>query len=146
MHKDFYASGFLFHLPTQQILLQQPKKVSGNSMPWSLFGGKSKPKEDEKTAFKRIINKTLKLKLKPNSIQPIYSYFNKEMGRENLLLYAQVGAAKKFSSKNGTTFGWFTFKQVLKLQIDEQTKHDIVVGQRVVASKARKLSGEQTLE
>ena len=146
MHKDFYASGFLFHLPTQQILLQQPKKVSSASPNWSLFGTKSKPKEDEKVAFQRAINKTLKLKLSLKSIEPIYSYFNKEIEKENLLLYAPLAKMKNFRPKNGTTFGWFTFKQVLKLQMDEQTKHDIVVGQRVVASKARKLSGQQTLE
>ena len=146
MHKDFYASGFLFHLPTQQILLQQQKKTSNASPVWSLLGTKSKPKEDEKNAFQRIIHKTLKLKIKLNAIEPIYSYFHKEMERENFLLYAQMTKAKKFSPKSGTTFAWFTFKQVLKLPVEEQTKHDIVVGQRVVASKARKLSGEQTLE
>ena len=146
MHKDFYASGFLFHLPTQQILLQQEKKTKNASPTWSLFGTKSKTKEDEKTAFQRIIHKTLKLKLSLKSIEPIYVYFHKEMNRNHSLLYGQVTRLKNFPPKNGVTFSWFTFKQVLKLPIDEQTKHDIVVGQRVVASKARKLSGQQTLE
>ena len=146
MHKDFYASGFLFHLPTQQILLQQQKNAKNASPTWSLFVTKSKAKEDEKTAFRRIIHKTLKVKLSLKDIEPIYVYFDEGMDRNNSLLYGKVGRVKNFPSKKGISFSWFTFKQVLKLPVDEQTKHDIVVGQRVVASKARKLQGLQTLE
>ena len=146
MHKDFYASGFLYHGPTEQILLQQKTKTQDSSPGWSLFGGMGTSKHNPQLIFQRIVNKLLKIKLKTNVIEPVYVYFNKDMDKDHHIVYATIKTPKKFSPKNGVIFSWFTFRQVIKLKLDEQTKHDIVVAQRVIASKTRKRLGQHTLE
>ena len=95
MHKDFYASGFLYHPKTQQILLQQPNTASTETE-WSLFEGECLVKETAGEAFKRIIYSHLHLELKPKSIFPIYSYFHEGKGKNNFLHYAIVRKLEKF--------------------------------------------------
>ena len=146
MNKDFYASGFLYHPSTRQILLQQQKQTNDTSPVWSLFGGIGKSRENPQTTFQRVIHKLLDVKLKLNTIEPIYVYFYKDMDKNHSIVYAETVKTKNFSSKKGLTFSWFTFKQILKLRLDEQTKHDIVVAQRVIDSKVRKGLGLRTLE
>lgn len=146
VHKDFYASGFLYYPPAQQILLQQPISTNGLSL-WSLFGAVVLSGETPKAAFQRIIKKQLALKIKPEMIESVYSYFQKDMERNHSILYAEAIEKKEFPpSEEGTISAWFTFKQILKLPLAEQTKHDIVVGQRVIQAKVRKSLGERTLE
>lgn len=145
MHKEFYASGFLYYPPTQQILLQQRKSTLSSSPTWSMFGKICVCKKADEKIFQRILNELLKIKIKPDFIHPVYTYFHKETHKNHTIFYAEVEEIKKISSKRGV-FNWFTFKQVLKLQLPGQVKQDIVVGQRVIDAEIRKNLGLRTLE
>ncbi|MCL5432627.1 MAG: hypothetical protein M1524_00735 [Patescibacteria group bacterium] len=145
MHKKFYASGFFYHPPTQQILLQQKKSTENSSSLWSMFGDECSSEKNAAQTFLRLINKLLKIKIKPDFIHPIYTYFHKDIGKNHAVFYAEVHEVKNFSSKKGV-FTWFTFKQILKLQLSEQTKQDLIVGQRVIDAGIRKGLGLKTLE
>lgn len=146
MHKTFYASGFFYHPPTRQILLQQQKGALDTSPFWSMFGGIGKSFENPQITFQRIIHKLLDIKLRLSIIEPVYVYFNKDIDKNHYIVYAETVKTKNFSSKNGVIFSWFTFRQILKLQLDEQTRHDITVGIRVIDAKVRKGLGLRTLE
>lgn len=145
MHKGFYASGFIYHPPTGQILLQKRKSATDTQTTLSMFGGVNLSGENAQGAFQRIIHKLLHLKLNPKSIYPVYTYFCKDMKRDHYIIYAELEKIKNFSSKK-TVLTWFSFKQAQKLQATEQTKHDITVSQRVIEAKKRKSLGQRTLE
>jgi len=145
MHKDFYASGFLYHPKTQQILLQQPT-TADTGTEWSLFEGESLNEETTEETFKRIIYFHLRLELKPKNIFLIYSYFHDDKGKDNFIHYAIVRKLEKFPDTKKTLFSWFTFKQIQKMHISNQVKQDIIVGQRVIDSAMRKSLGQQTIE
>lgn len=139
MHKKFYASGFFYHLPTQQILLQQ-RKTSASL--WSLFGGESRKTEDPIGTFNRIASKELKIKITPKAIYPIYDYFDKKLNSNCFLFYALISSKnKKIPARKGCMTEWFTVKQISKLPIDEQTKQDIIIGKRVIDAAARVKEG-----
>jgi ADP-ribose pyrophosphatase YjhB (NUDIX family) len=145
MHKDFYASGFLYHPKTQQILLQQPITADTQDQ-WSLFEGESLNNEAAAQTFKRVIFFHLKLELKPKNIFLIYSYLHDDKGKNNFIHYAIVRKLEKFPDTKKTLFAWFTFKQIQKMRISNQVKQDIIVGQRVIDSAVRKSLGQQTIE
>ena len=145
MHKDFYASGFLYHPKTQQILLQQ-ENTADLEPTWSLFGGDGLANETSEGAFKRIIRSALSLDLKPNAIFQIYNYFHEERHKDNFIYYAKVRKLEKFESNKKFTYSWFTFKEIQKLHIPDKLKQDIVVGQRVIDSAIRRSLGQQTID
>ena len=142
MHKSFYASGFLFHPPTQQILLQQ---LTNSSAHWSLFGGEGLDTETPELTFQRIVHANLHLKLAVRSIIQVYDYFHKELGKNHVIVYARIEKLKDFSKKN-SSLAWFTRQQLHKLHLSEQTRQDITVGHRVIDAKERKHLGLHTLE
>ncbi|MDP3941884.1 MAG: hypothetical protein Q8Q49_06275, partial [bacterium] len=133
-----YASGFLYHAPTQQILLQQ---ISTDSL-WSLIGGTHTSKEPAEKAFQRIAKSVLKLNLALSSIHPVYAYVREDVGRKHSILYAEITNINKAPSKKNGLFTWFSRKQITKLPLDPQTKQDIIVGQRVIDSRIREVLGE----
>jgi hypothetical protein len=145
MHKDFYASGFLYYPRTQQILLQQDNTADIEPT-WSLFGGDSVNNETSEEAFRRIIKSALKLDLKLNAITQIYNYFHDEKKKDTFVHYAKVRKLEKFVSNKNVTYGWFTFKEIQKLKIPEKIKQDIIVGQRVIDSAIRRSLGQQTID
>lgn len=145
MHKNIYASGFLYNPSTQQILLQKQQN-SINSFVWLLIGGEGKAEEKPEKIFQKTVRKLLKINLALKDIDEVYSYFHKEFNKNHFILYTKIKKVKKISSKNGLMFEWFTIKQTLKLPMSPQTKHDIIVGQRVMDAKVRKSLGERTLE
>lgn len=140
MHKDFYVSGFLYHVPTQQILLQQLPLDSVTSTPWSFFSGKNYKNETPEEAYMRLVEKQLEIKLSPKAVHLVYDY---ELDEEKLvqhILYGEVKTMKKnLSEKDDALFNWFTFKQVSKLPIHPQTKQDLIVAQRVINLVERNL-------
>jgi ADP-ribose pyrophosphatase YjhB (NUDIX family) len=145
MHKNFYASGFLYHSRSQQILLQQ--QTSADKEPtWFLFGGEGSAKETGEETFSRVVNAVLRLKLKAKAIFPVYKYFHEEMSRDHYISYAKIGRLEKFPETKNAAFAWFSFKQVQKLNLSEQTKHDIMVAQRVIDSATRRSLGQQTID
>lgn len=134
MHKVFYASGFLYHLPSQQILLQQNDKTAPK---WSLFGQKSKSKKDPAILFQEAILNSLDLKLPLKSIYPVYDYPNDESEENCFIFYGEVKQKRKLGLGKDSNLEWFTFKQTTKLPFSEQTRQDIIVAERVIKLKAR---------
>lgn len=145
MYKDFYASGFLYHLPSGQILLKQQSTLGSPSL-WSLFGEHGLHKESPESTFQRTIYNLLHVKLPLTTIFPIYTYFYKHIHKDHAVVYAEVKNMKRFSSLGTGKYTWFTLKQVMKLDLPGQTRQDITVGQRVINSRMRKRLGLQTLE
>lgn len=145
MHKDFYASGFLYHLPSGQILLQQQPTVGPSSV-WSLFGKQGLYKEKAEVTFQRVIYELLHLKLPLATIYPVYTYFYKDIHKDHAIVYAEVEEMQRFASLHTVKCAWFTMKQIIKLDLSEQTKHDITVGHRVISARMRKSLGLRTLE
>lgn len=134
MHKTFYASGFLFHLPSQQILLQQKQSTSPVVSPWIFFGNKHAINKKPEKIFEETLSKLLKINI--NKLNKIYSY-TKDYFQIHTLFYATLDELEEFAPVNGYVFRWFSFKDVLKIKISEQTKHDIVIGQRVIDALER---------
>lgn len=137
----FYASGFIFHLPSQQILLQQFQPLTS---PWVLFEKEYSKSEQPDIVFKNNVTKLLDIKI--DIIHPIYSYLSETTKNNCSLFYATTENLQEFPTKNDYTFQWFSFKNVSKLQATKQTKHDIIVGQRVIEAAARKARGEHTFQ
>lgn len=131
VHKSFYASGFLYHSPSQQILLQQFK--DGNSVKLVLFRGKSKNGENPQTVFQRCIEKALGAKIPTSSIRPVYDYVHDQLG-EHFIFFVEVPGStpKSYSAKNKSE--WFLLSKLSKYSMSEQTRHDIIVGERVIRS------------
>lgn len=140
MHKIFYASGFLYHPSSQQILLQQPTSMTS---PWVLFEKEHTKSEQPENIFKEaLLNKLLDIKI--DTVYPIYAYLSETTQDNRSLFYATTKNLQDFSPKTEYTFRWFSFRDILKSQMPEQTKHDIVVGQRVIEAAERKDRGEYT--
>lgn len=145
MHKDFYASGFLYHFPTQQILLQQTQvSDSSTTSLWQLFGGRSHPDEEAPQVFQRIIREELGQGLDLTVILPVYQFIDKELDLPHFVFYAQV-EDEIFSSTSGKTLQWFHFKKLHRTPMSKQTKQNITVAQRVIDLASRLQQGTQEL-
>lgn len=144
MHKKIYASGFLYHPRTTQILLQQ-KNSSDPTATWALLGKLGNPGETAEAIFKRILEEEFGLNFSIKSIHQVYDYVDDVTKEDTHICYAEVKSTKNISSSKGFVVDWFTFKEVTKLKIPAQTKQDIIVGQRVIDSASRRNSGEQTI-
>jgi hypothetical protein len=142
MHKTFYASGFLYHLASQQILLQQNTSSQYFSSHWLLFEKTYTGNEIPETIFKNMISDVLRIKI--NDVHPVYAYEHENTNKT--VFYSKLDSLQDFPSKNGLLFKWFSFRDVRSLHIIEQTKHDIVVGQRVIDAELRKDRGEHTFQ
>ncbi len=135
MHKTFFASGFLYHLPSEQILLQHDKSLSSL---WSLFEEQGNKNENPISVFQKAVYNKLHIKLHEKIIYPVYDYFKKDTGANYYIFYAQIALKNKENfSKNNSLTEWLTFKQVTKLPLSDQAKQDIIVTQRVIKAKAR---------
>ena len=131
MHNDFYASGFLFHYPTQQILLQKTITAQDQQSQWTLFVGKKEKEEKSSDTFHRVIVEQLKLNLPNASIFSVYDYIHEKTGHLHFVHYGQIDKLREFVIP-GALFSWFTFKQITKLPMSQLTRQDITVGQRVI--------------
>ncbi len=134
MHKVFYASGFLFHPRSQQILLQQSE--SGEKL--SLFSGSGNAGETPEQAFQRVISEKLGLELKPQNIHPIYNYDHSESNKNYFVFYAEVRSQiDEQVLDDGTSAMWFNFKKLYKSKLTKDLLQDLVVGQRVINASLR---------
>ncbi len=134
---SFYASGFLYNLKTQQLLLLQSSPRDYAVSSWSMLRGESQDGEDAQTTFQRIVHELLNVNLKIKNIYPIYDYFHETLDKVNFVFYAEVGRTLNFDPLKESVFSWVTFGQTLKLLFSTRTKQDIVVGERVIHLKER---------
>lgn len=144
MHKDFYASGFLYNPQSQQILLQQQITADENS-PWGLLENEVVNGDFGEKVFKDLIQKHLKVRVSLKNILYIYTRYAEGTDKNHSIYYVEVRRLRKKLSSKKFRFAWFTFKQVGKLNISEQVEHDIMVGKRVIDSAVRKSLGQQTI-
>jgi len=119
-----------------------PNKFSCNNILQALFGiclrNKIKREKKEADTFQRIIYSIFGEKPSTSSIHSIYDYIDNDSGAKRFILYTQVRNIKKYvSRKKEYKVSWFNFKEISKLKLTEQTKQDIIVGQRVVLLAAR---------
>ncbi|MBI5619609.1 NUDIX hydrolase, partial [Candidatus Gottesmanbacteria bacterium] len=131
MHKLFYASGFLYHSPSQQILLQQ--LTSDTDAKLVMFGGRSHNGNDPQAVFQHCVEKALGVTVPASSIHPVYDYIHDRRG-EHFIFYVEVAGAtpKTYASKNKAE--WFLLSKLSKQAMSEQTRHDIIIGERVIRS------------
>lgn len=131
MHKSFYASGFIYHSPSGQILLQQ--LTTGDSTKLVLFREKSSKGKDPLVVFRQCIEKALGVSINTSSIHPVYDYVHDKLG-EQFIFYVDVSnvAPIAYSAKNKTE--WCLLSRLSKYSMNEQTRHDIIIGERVIRS------------
>lgn len=137
MSNTFYASGFLYNLKTQQILLIQSEQQDSTTPSWSMLGGESSEGEEAKITFRRVISELLDLELKPKNIYPIYDYFHPPISKTNYVFYAEVKNPPKFSSTSDLNLAWVKFSETVKFLFSAHTKQDVIVGERVINLKWR---------
>ena len=130
MHKPFYASGFLFHLPSQQILLQQ--LTTDNETKLTLFRELSNNGEKPQSVFRHCIETTLGISIPESSIYPVYDYIHETLG-EHFIFYADIVNLEKISAKEKTKC--IVLAKLSKFKMNEQTRHDIIIGERVIRSR-----------
>ncbi|OGC91716.1 hypothetical protein A3D85_01540 [Candidatus Amesbacteria bacterium RIFCSPHIGHO2_02_FULL_47_9] len=132
MTKSYRVSGFLFHEGSQQVLLHQPK--SQQDQTWSMFTGEGK-KNDPQAFFRHLLSKILRESSIIKNIYPVYSYFNPSLRKTHYIFYVPVSEPKDFQTRLSSALSWFTFKQISKLPLSPQAKHDIVIAQRVIRAQ-----------
>ncbi len=145
VHKPFYASGFLYHLKTQQILLHQSNLGSVSLPTWSMCGGESHDGEDAECAFQRIMQEQVNLRLMAKHLFPVYDYFYNALNKVHFVFYAEVQKLYTFPQLSTGAFSWFTFKQTTKLAFSPQAKQDIIISERVIKAQARSLEPHELI-
>lgn len=129
VHKSFYASGFLYHAPSRQILLQQLNR--GGNADIVLFGGKSGNGHDPRAVFQHCIEKALGKTIAASSIHEVYDYIHDTRG-EQFIFFIEVTGISPDTYPSNVNAGWFSLAKLSKYAMSEQTRHDIIVGERVI--------------
>lgn len=137
VHKRYIVSGFLYHLSTQQVLLNQMKNGhNGEKSLWTIPMGYG-DKEDPTLVFRDLVKKTYKIELPEDSISSVYNYIDKESGLEHFVCYGIIPDTSKIPANDDMVFLWSNFKKVYKLNFLPQIKHDITIAQRVINASPR---------
>lgn len=131
MHKSFYASGFLYHLPSNQILLR--KLTKGDKDVFLLFRRRSFKNYDPQTVFLREVETRLETSISSSSINTVYDYIHSSLG-EHYIFYVELKGKVPASYQVNNLSGWFPLAKLSKYPMSEQTRHDIVIGERVIRS------------
>lgn len=143
MHNANFASGFLYHPSTEKILLQLTPENRNSSL-WSLFSDRQ-PVENQSGSFQKIIFEQLRILIQPTAIVPIYDYLRAAKGEVHFIYYAEVDKEDMgLQPKRGCTVRWFTQKEITKLSLLPQERHDIMIGTRVIRSIVDKRATAQT--
>ena len=102
-------------------------------MKLALFRGKSRNGKDPQTVFQQCIEEALGVAITASSIHPVYDYIHDKLG-EHFIFYVEVSdvTPKIYASKNNTE--WFSLSKLSKHEMSEQTRHDIIIGERVIRS------------
>lgn len=116
--------------------MHQSQEKQSQSITWSLLGAEGTTEEPHKT-FQKVVKHLTKVKLETDKIFPVYDYFHTLLKATHYVFYAEITDMKKVRPSRGSAFSWFTFKQILKLPFNEQTRQDIIVAERVIKAQAR---------
>ena len=132
MHTTFYASGFLYDSSSQKILLQQLNSTS-DGKPF-LFGSKAHKGNDPQTVFKLCVEKALARTIKASSIHPVYDYMHDTLG-EQFIFFVEISGISPATYPSNEKTGWFALSKLSKMNMSEDTRHDILIGERVIRSR-----------
>lgn len=102
-----------------------------------MFGGLSQKGENAQEAFTRVMYELINVRLYASHIYPVYDYFFHAASTIHYIFYAEVEKMPTFPLGSDAILSWFTFKQTTKLSIRDQTKHDIIISERVINAQAR---------
>ena len=130
VQSTFYASGFLYHRASQKILLQQITST-GQGKPL-LFKTKAQKGNDPQTVFKLCIEKALDKPIKSSAIHPIYDYVD-DSG-EQFIFFIEVPGISPDSYPTNQNAEWFLLSKLSKIDMSEDTRHNILIGERVIRS------------
>ena len=133
VHNSHYASGFLFHSPSQQILLLQP--VLDSDTPWSIIRVSHASSDDPLSVFTSHASRLLKVT--QLNVRPVYSYVDKKSQCQHSIFFADVTTRQNYPETTTFRYRWFELKDLRKLRMNDSIRHDIVVGTRVIAAGER---------
>lgn len=133
VHNSYYASGFLFHSPSQQILLLQ--SVLDSDTPWSIIRVPHTSSDDPLRAFTSHTSRLLNVA--QLNVRPVYSYVDKKSQIQHSIFFADVVTCQNYPETTEYRYRWFELKDLRKLRISDSIRHDIVVGTRVIAAGER---------
>ncbi len=130
MQRSFYVSGFLYHSPSHQILLQLLRDE--DDLNFTLFQGKSSNRRIEPhILFQHCVEKSLGITIPLSSIHPVYDYIHKKFG-EQYIFYAEMAESTSATRSFGDNIEWLLLSKLNKYVMSDQTRHDIIVGERVI--------------
>lgn len=129
VHKPFYASGFFYHSASQQILLQQ--QTHGDEIKFVLFRGKSQNGHDPQVVFQHCVEEALGKSVDATSIRPVYDYVHEKFGA-HFIFYIEVAEVLPQKLTDKQSAQWISLSKLTKHNMSEQTRHDIIVGERVI--------------
>jgi hypothetical protein len=133
MHKSSYASGFLYHSASQQILLQQTNQNHEDQL--VMFGAKSHPGKDPRAVFKSCVEEALGVSLADSAIHPVYDYVHDQLGAQFIFFVEMSGPDINVDLRHHNA-AWLMLSKLSKCNMSEQTRHDITIGGRVIRSLA----------
>ncbi len=128
VHNSFYASGFLYHPSSGQILLR--KHSLENDQYLSFFRVKSEEVCDPKKLFQTWVEKTLQVRIPLDIIHPVYDYVHAVQGQNYLFCALVTGECADYQKTKDSQ--WIPLSKFTKYSMDLQTKHDIIIGERVI--------------
>lgn len=128
MNSSVGVSGFLYHPQSQQVLLARQPEY------WSLLEDIASKSSDPISFFQGMAFKAVKVKLDKKDIFSVYDYFD---SKKKLNMFILFGCVDKCYPVSNSMYSWFTFKAITKLACSVQTKHDLIIAQRVISAQAR---------
>lgn len=130
MHKSFYASGFFYHSASKRILLQQLS--TGGDVKFTLFRGSSEKGHDPQEVFRQSVEEVLGMTISASAIRPVYDYVHEKFGA-HFIFYVEVEElTSSLLTDTHEQAKWISLSKLSKHNMSEQTRHDIVVGERVI--------------
>jgi hypothetical protein len=132
MHNNYYASGFLYNSVSEKILLQ-PSSIESYSH--TLFTKKCSGNVQSINIFQQIISEGLGISIPQKFIKQVYEYVIEDCNDKYTIYYADIIRMGDIIKHKDNETDWFNTKQLTKLQLNKQTRHDIMIGQRVIRAE-----------
>src|SRR5687768_10681702 len=111
MRKPHGAAAFLFHRPSDRVLLQH-RTTDAPSYPdhWGMFGG-AEEAEDHGNPFLTVcreLHEELSLELEPDRVVRLWDYVTSRGAHRYIFLYPWDDPDFPFDQREGQGRGWFT--------------------------------------
>lgn len=135
MQTQVYASGFLYHKPSGRILLQQIQQ--GADVSFTMFRRKCGSGNNPRQVFRRYVEFTLKRTVADATVVQVYDYIRTGVGK-HIVFYVETADITPDTLPSGAGSEWLLLAKLSKYPMSEQTRHDIIIGGRVIRAKADK--------